>query len=180
MNPDSGNVDDLLTEATALRKENQFEEAIEQIHKALELSRTLSDTESVARSLNELAQAEREMGDTAASIDHYRDLLEYERENSRPLGAAHALRHLGNIHQDEGRIDEAEECYSQALEIYRTNHGESKMALANTLRAFALLKNQQDKKQESLSLWKEARIIYEENHVKEGIKECNRWIRRLG
>jgi len=179
MSPDTGKVEELLADANTFRKENRPDEAIDAIRSAVELSRELTEPDLLAKSLNELARIERDRGKTSRSIACYEEVAELMENSHNHLGVAHAMRHLGDIHQDEGRMEEADLCYSKALDIYRYHKNNSQMALANTLRGYALLKNLQDKKEEAMALWIEARSIYEENHIREGVKECNRWIRRL-
>ena len=50
----------------------------------------------------------------------YEEAVAICREESDPLTLAHTVRHLGDVHQDAGRVELAEPCYDEALVVYRS------------------------------------------------------------
>lgn len=170
----------LLKQANSARRNNLFEEARQKILSALESARSFSDSELYAKSLNDMARIERDLGNNPSSIAKYKELLRLQEKNANKSGLAHALRHLGDIYLDEGMLDQAENHYLRALDIYRNSHQNVQVDLANAIRGYALLKEQQGKLKEALSLWKEARILYEGNNILSGVEECTTWIERQG
>jgi tetratricopeptide (TPR) repeat protein len=92
---------------------------------------------------------------------------------------AHTVRHVGDILQDQAKLDLAEPCYREALDIYRCHPETPPLDLANTLRGYALLKGAQGRAQEASLLWLEARTLYMETSVAAGVTESERQIARL-
>jgi tetratricopeptide (TPR) repeat protein len=94
------------------------------------------------------------------------------RAAGEPLALAHTLRHLGDLHQDAGRLQDAEPHYREALEIYRADAGTSALELANAIRPLAMLDEARGRTGSARELWSEARALYETAGVAEGVAEC--------
>lgn len=172
-------VDTLLTDAKKARRENNFEEAKEGIILAVDLARRLKKVPLLVKALNDLAQIERDLGNTTASIQFYKELADICENHNDPSGVAHALRHLGDIYLDEEELEEAENYYEKSLRIYNNQKPTSPLDLANTLRGYALLLEKQGDFRESLECWKKARTIYEDQLIMPGVEESDRWIKKL-
>jgi tetratricopeptide (TPR) repeat protein len=181
MNAENSNkkVDVLLSEANTARRENNYEKAKQGIILAVDLARRLSKVPLLVKALNDLARIERDLGNTATSIKCYEELANLCEKHNDPSGVAHALRHLGDIHLEEGQLEDAENYYEEALRIYNNLKPTPPLDLANTLRGYALLLEKQGDFQESLECWKKARTIYEEQRITPGVEESNRWIKKL-
>jgi tetratricopeptide (TPR) repeat protein len=118
------------------------------------------------------AEAERHRGNRSRAVDLYRDVIALLREKDEPLRLAHAIRHLGDVYCETHDVDAAENCYSEALQIYRGHSAPNPLDLANAVRSMAVLKD-------TAELWDEARRLYEVTGVKEGVLECARRLARL-
>ena len=106
-------------------------------------------------------------------------MLFRSRSEGDTLSLAHTVRHLGEIHQDGGRLDSAESCYGEALAIYRADSKTGQLDLANALRPFGILQESRGNTADAISLWKEARDIYASLGIKEGVEEGTRRLKKL-
>jgi tetratricopeptide (TPR) repeat protein len=121
----------------------------------------------------------RKDGDLSAAREHYTEGARLFREQSHLLACAHAMRHIADIHQQEGNSTEAKPLYEEALEIYRSNLDTKLLDLANTVRPYALLNEQQGHLEAASKLWEEARILYGSLRIDAGVSECEAHITRL-
>jgi len=88
-----------------------------------------------------------------------------------PLRFAHAVRHLGDAYYYAGRASRAEPCYVEALSIYRRHEDRRPLDLANSIRSFAVLKDEVGATAEAERLWQEAHDLYVSLNVSAGIAE---------
>jgi tetratricopeptide (TPR) repeat protein len=102
------------------------------------------------------------------------------RAEGDPLLLAHTVRHLGDVHQDAGRIALAEPCYREALRLYRGNPATRALDLANALRPLAILVDGAGDAEEARRLFAEARDLYAAARVDEGVADCDHHLARLG
>lgn len=103
----------------ALRYTGDFERAEALYHEALILFRGISeDLPAIQNVLIHLAYLSYETTryDLARSLAT--ESLELARKGNRPHAAASAMVVLGNVSSGEGRLDEAEEWYRQAMDIF--------------------------------------------------------------
>ena len=77
-----------------------------------------------------------------------------------PLRYAHGVRHLGDAYYYAKRWTQAETCYVEALAIYRKHEHARPLDVANAIRSFAVLKDENGEPQEAKRLWQEAHDIY--------------------
>ena len=82
------------------------------------------------------------------------------------------MRHVGDHHRRVGRTEAAEACYDEALALYRDHEHPPKLDFANVVRPMAILKEDAGKVEEAKELWQEARDLYAEVNVQEGVDEC--------
>jgi len=101
----------------------------------------------------------------------YLELVDMLRDVPHPRLTAHTLRHLGDIEREMGRNDLAEPHLVEALELARRENV-STLELANTIRPLALVRD-------DVTLWEEARALYERANVHAGVDEATRRIARL-
>ena len=88
-----------------------------------------------------------------------------------PLRLAHTVRHLGDAYRQARQDHLAEPCYVEALETYRQHPNEQPLDLANALRGFALLKENQGSIEAAQPLWTEAHDLYASTNVSAGVAE---------
>jgi tetratricopeptide (TPR) repeat protein len=139
-----------------------------------ERARASGDRREFASALRRLADVERRPPWGRADAQaHYEEAIELLRGHDEPLELSHAIRHLGIVHEDEGRLEKAEAAYDEALAIYRTaaERG-SELDHANALRYPAAIKWQLNKPEEAAPLWEEACERYERAGIAEGVVEA--------
>ena len=124
----------------------------------------------------ELAYVERNLRDQESSQEHYRQAGEIYRSLGNPLKTANTIRHAADLLREQKRLDEAEVLYVESLEIYRRQKDTPPLDLANAIRGFALLKEDVGDRKEALSLWREARDLYELTGIAAGVSESDRRI----
>jgi tetratricopeptide (TPR) repeat protein len=118
-------------------------------------------------------------GRLAAARAHYADAAELYREQKDVLAYAHTIRHIAGIYQQERSFVQAKPLYEEALGIYRGNLSTKLLDLANTVRPYALLLEQQGDSATALKFWEEARNLYSSLRINEGVMECDRHITHL-
>lgn len=123
-------------------------------------------------------QARRE-GNLPLALKHYAEGAGIYREQGDVLAYAHAIRHIADIYRQQGRPAEAKPLYEDALEIYRSNLGTKLLDLANTVRPYALLNEEQGDVEFARELWEEARHLYGSLRIHEGVAECDAHVARL-
>jgi tetratricopeptide (TPR) repeat protein len=170
------NAEALIARGYAARKEHRPRDAKQDFTEAIALSQSTNDRSSLARALAGLGQIERDLHDHPAALRHYEESVAVCRTLDDPLALAHTVRHLADIQRGQGEQELAEPHYAEALQIYRQHENTQPLDLANTLRGYALLKTANYKKQEALTLWREARNLYAQCKVEAGVAECDHQI----
>jgi len=89
-----------------------------------------------------------------------------------PLQRAYDLRHRSDHARHEGRAVEALGAASEAVEIYGSMPDRA-LDLANALRLKALALDALDQPGEAILDWTEARRLYADLGVAEGVTECD-------
>ncbi|HEX3466554.1 MAG TPA: tetratricopeptide repeat protein [Candidatus Elarobacter sp.] len=112
-------------------------------------------------------------GSVEESMAEYRRAAETYRAEGDPRGEAHAIRHVGDILSTIERLDDADACYLDALALYE-RHGGDDLDVANALRGYAVLRDQQGLP--SSALWRRALTLYEAAGVPAGIEECRKHV----
>jgi tetratricopeptide (TPR) repeat protein len=111
----------------------------------------------------------------------YEEAVSLCRGQSDALRLAHTVRHLGDLHQDAGRLGLAEPCYEEALALYRgSGHTPPPLDLANAIRPLAILRERAGNVVEAAGLWREARDLYLAVNVRAGVAECSNHLNQLG
>ena len=127
----------------------------------------------------ELSVALGKLGHVALDLDHpdkartlFKDSVAVAREAGDPLRLAHAVRHLGQVNQRLGRLDSAERCYEEALDLYDRAGTAHPLDHANALRPKALLREELGDAEGARLLWRRAAELYRAAGVEEGAREC--------
>ena len=110
----------------------------------------------------------------------YEEAVAICRDEGEPLNLAHTVRHLGDLHQDAARLEQAEACYSEALALYRGDERTPPLALANAIRPLAILKDDAGDVEAARGLWQEAKKLYAASNVREGVEQASARLARLG
>jgi tetratricopeptide (TPR) repeat protein len=166
-------IDQLLTHAAQARRENRPADARIALVEAVAQARGAHDAQILARALKALGRIERDLNHRDAALQHYEEAAALERANAAdPLSLAQTIRHLGDVHQNSGRLAQAEPLYLEALAIYRAHPEAPALDLANAVRPLALLKEATGHDDEAAELWNEARNIYATQEIFPGVAEC--------
>jgi tetratricopeptide (TPR) repeat protein len=175
----SGTPESLLERGRIAKKERRLEDATDLFRGALMENSRGEDRALRAVLYEELAYVERNLRDLEAAERHYRDASEIYRSLDNSLKTAHTLRHAADILREQKRADLAAQLYAEALDIYHGHKDAPPLDLANAIRGFALLKEQTGDREEALSLWREARELYELTGIEAGVSESETQIRSL-
>jgi tetratricopeptide (TPR) repeat protein len=161
----------LLESAARARCENRLEEAHRAYAEALRVCRASNDSLGLIRALKGLGQIDRDRGNVAAALANYEEAVSRARHESDPLLLAHTVRHLGDILRELARRTEAEQCYTEALELYRAHADAPPLDLANAVRGMAVLKDDLGDSDAALTLWEEAHRLYVAIGIHAGVAE---------
>jgi tetratricopeptide (TPR) repeat protein len=125
------------------------------------------------------AKAARDAGRHAEAIAAYREAAESARRDGDLLALAHRLRHIGDIHLEDDRIDLAAPLYDESLALYRSRDDVPALDLANLLRPLALLSAARNQPEAARRYWTEALALYRQAGVGAGVDECTRHLEAL-
>jgi len=158
----------------AQRREGQLDDALQSFTDAVAAARRDGNDADLVHALKGLGQIERDLGNGERAVPLYEEAVELCLALEDLSGLAHALRHLGDIHQDAGSFSAAAAPTEQALSLYRSLPATPPLELANAMRSCALLRERLGEADAALSLWREARGLYQAAGVAEGVAECER------
>lgn len=97
----------------------------------------------------------------------YADAAQIATAEENKAAVAHALRHLSDLARERGAAGEAWKHASRAAQLYRSSS--DRLGLANALRLQALSAASDE---EARAYWAEARGLYAERGIDEGVAEC--------
>lgn len=117
------------------------------------------------------AEASRRAGDGENAVRLYEEAVWGYRATNNPLRLAHTIRHLGDVHHENGRDDIAAPLIEEALAIYRADDPEP-LDLANCIRSLAVIRDDE-------ALWEEAHRLYVATNIQPGVDETARRLERL-
>ena len=175
----SDELEQLFADAYHARREHRSDDAKRLLTAAVEQSRGSNVPADLARALTALGQIERDMKNTQAALQFYQEAVAIYHTQGDILRLAHTVRHVGDIYREDGQWAPAEPCYQDALGMYRANPDTPPLDLANTLRGYALLKNQLGQNEQARELWTEARDLYRSVNVEAGVAESTRRLAQL-
>src|SRR3974390_2787672 len=99
--------DELIRMGYQARREGRLAEAKNIFSEAVRLCRETGDQSLLAASLAGLGQIERDLKNTPAAVQHYREAVDLYRSGTNPLRLAHTVRHLADILRAQGVVEEA-------------------------------------------------------------------------
>ncbi|MGA9640120.1 MAG: tetratricopeptide repeat protein [Terriglobales bacterium] len=165
---------ELITDALQARREGRHQDAKRDLTGAVDLCRKGGAQVDVARALTALGQIERDLHNLDAALLHYQEAAAIYRGQANHSKLAHTIRHVADIHRSADRPALAEPCYDEALSLYRRDPQTTPLELANAIRGLALLKSAAGDAPRATALWTEARDLYGEADVNEGVAESER------
>jgi tetratricopeptide (TPR) repeat protein len=111
---------------------------------------------------------------TNAAPKNYEEAVAIYRAAGDVLDWAHTVRHVGDILRNMGRKDLAGPCFRTAPSLYRGDARTAPLDLANTLRGYDLLTDDNGESVRATPLWQEARDLYAAVGADVGVKESSR------
>lgn len=155
------------------RRNGDLSEAGQHLNKAFALCGPDHDYE-LAVTLRELGELARHNHDLSGAQAHYEQAVALLRGSVDRLKYAHTIRHLGDVHAERQQWPDAERCFAEALNVYRSHPSPDALDLANAIRACAALKTATGRREEARALWAEAGELYESLGIAAGVEECRR------
>ena len=146
---------------------------------AVEICRKNGPQHDLAQALHMLANVESDIGRYDVSLKLWEEAVSTCRDVGDTFQLAHKVRHLGDLHFHQRRLDEAETCYLEVLQLYRDHDDPPKLDFANALTRYAKFKEIRQLPQQALQLWSDAREIFDAIDLAAGVEECSRHISRL-
>lgn len=143
---------------------------------AADICRANGDMAELSVALGKLGHVEHT---AEAKLKRYVEAVAAARGSGDPLRIAHAVRHLGDVHRNGKRLQEAEICYEEALALYREHESSRILDYANALRPMAILKAERSELDEAKSLWQQAGALYGVVGIDAGVEEAEHWLERL-
>jgi tetratricopeptide (TPR) repeat protein len=171
--------DKLINQGYQARREHRPDDAMLLFAEAVDLCRKSGDHALLAQALTGLGQIARDLHQDDVALKHYEEAVALYRILDRPLVLAHAVRHVGDILRNQEKYHQAANRYEESLQIYRSHPQTYPLDLANAIRGYALLKGETGDTQEAKQLWLEAKGLYANLKVQEGVAEADAQIARL-
>lgn len=163
----------ILRTGVAARRQERLGEAEEYLNQA---SAMCAPDQRFERALaeRELGELARHRRDLKAAQAHYEQAVALLQNSPDQLKRAHTIRHLGDVHAELRNWPAAEDCFAEALSLYRGHPSPGALDLANAIRAHASLKSATGRHEEARPLWVEAGELYESLGIAAGVEECRR------
>ena len=156
----------------SLRNDGQYEEANTLAQEHFSLAQEADDQASEALFVKLMAQVHTDQGALRDALKSYKQLERlYIGLEDKPK-QMHALRHIGMLFQDLGEHECAQKCLIQVVEAYEENPPAA-LEIANTHRLYALALEGLGKMDEAKTYWQEAKTVYEQLWIPEGVEECD-------
>src|ERR1017187_8136279 len=95
--------DKLVQQASQARRENRLADAKRDLVEAVDICRKAGVRVDLAKALTGLGQIERDLHHSEAALQHYEEAAAIYRAEGDVLRLAHTVRHLGDIHRNDGR-----------------------------------------------------------------------------
>jgi tetratricopeptide (TPR) repeat protein len=114
-----------------------------------------------------------------AARSHYEEAVAIHRAEGDAVKLAHAVRHLADVHREQGRAGLAESCYDEALDLYGGDARTTPLELANAIRGLALVKDGAGEAEQASALWERAKDLYAAAEVQAGVAESSRRLAAL-
>ena len=173
-------MEELRNEARRAIGDGRAERAGELLRRVADLCVKSGNHREAVGALRTLAQVEHELGRPGKARARYDEAVLLCREAGDSMLLAHTARHLGDLLRRSGNLQDAMACYSESIDIYRGSSETRAGDLANALRPLAILREALGHRMAARPLWAEAKGLYEEVGIREGVSECAAALERLG
>lgn len=174
----SAEIQDLLTEAWAKRRVEDYEAAKSLVTQARDLC-AADDYASLGRIHHLYMQFESDHDKLEPAIEYCRQALAYYEKSGIPAKVAHSMRHLADLQTALGMGEEAVQHYREAIAIYRAQADTNPGTLANALRGYGLALELVGEKEEAKAVWLETRDLYAACGLEAGVDEALQHIESL-
>lgn len=144
-----------------------------EIHRAMGMLEGTDRVVQYAHALHFGAHVAMDLGDMDGAGDRWTEAVELLRSSDEPLQLAHKVRHLGDLEMARGHLDEADRHYGEALALYREHSDQGGLDFANLMRRRAILAQRRGEAPEARAAWVEARALYADLGVSEGVAEAD-------
>lgn len=175
---ENANIKRLLEEAWAKRGEGKYDDARNLVKEAHRLSKE-NDYNTLGRIYHVYMQFESDHDNYSKAMELSQKSLSYYKQAKNLEHIAHATRHIADLQYQLGKDAESEQNYRAAIGIYRDNPNTHVGNLANALRGFGLLLEQQGRIEEAIDIWKETKDLYASINLQEGVAEANKQLNSL-
>lgn len=174
----SAEIQDLLAEAWAKRREADYPAAKSLLTQAQELC-AADDYASLGRIYHIYMQFEADHDRLAEAINYCRQSVGYYARSGMPGKVAHSTRHLADLQRELGLGEEAVQNYRAAIAIYRAQKDTNPGNLANALRGFGLALELVGEIEEAKLVWEETKDLYAVCGLEVGVEEALEHIENL-
>ncbi len=171
--------DQLIEQARIARNESRGKDARRDLESAIAIARGSGDHATLLRALKALGHVVWDDGNLDDALALYEEALELARAGRDHATIAHTVRHVGQLHLESGRGGDAERCLREAVEIYRSIDDACALDMANALWPYSTLVERSGETDAARALLIEARDLYAEVGVSQGVDECEARLRAL-
>jgi tetratricopeptide (TPR) repeat protein len=156
-----------------------IEQARGELEAAIDLTRVAEDQHRLAQALHLLANLERDDGLNAVAEALWVEAVDVLRTLDDTDALAHKIRHLADLKRQMRQFDAASALFTEAMALYRSSDNPPVGDFANAMIAHADLLDALGSHGQALDLWREAKSLYGEIALTEGIELCAAAITRL-
>lgn len=133
----------------------------------------VSAVQETIKQIMQTARDARAAGQFRDAQTTYRRAADLARSTGDYWLLAHALRHVSELAGENGELHDALAAGSEAVALYREHPTAERLDLANALRVTALALEGLASPQEAIGCWHEARALYLEIGIQDGVAECD-------
>jgi tetratricopeptide (TPR) repeat protein len=166
-------------DAPRTEQERASAEVMRDLSTAVSICREQDDQATLSRALGMLGHAYKDVGKDDEAHRRYEEAVAAARASRDPMRIAHTVRHLGDVQRGAGQLEAARRCYDEALALYRAQQNPPMLDYANALRPMAILEERTGDAGDARRLWTEARDLYAQLGIDEGVDECSEHLERL-
>jgi len=125
-----------------------------------------------------LANTELDLDNEPVARALWEDAVQQLRAVDEPLQLTHKVRHLGDLHRRAQRLDAADACYAEALDLLEAHEVSTSADLANLLRRLAILREAQGASEQARAFWQRALTAYAALELAAGVQEAQERLAR--
>lgn len=159
-----GDACDLVDAGSAKMERGDFQGALQDFNRALELARSAGEQESVAAVAINIGNVKAKIGDLDGAIEAYKEASEISKERGKQNTpeCANLMMNLANVHRMKGAWSDAVRSYEDARRIYEKTGTLHSPKGASLLANAAIAYGQSSNFQEALKFAQDAKAILED------------------